>query len=62
MNIRTLRLKKGWTQQDLADKLGVSQQTIAKWENKKGLPTVDKLPAIAKVFCVPIEVLYKEGM
>lgn len=62
MNIRTLRLKKGWTQQDLADKLGVSQQTIAKWENKRGLPTVDKLPAIAKVFCVPLEVLYKEDM
>lgn len=61
MNIKALRLKKGWTQQDFANKLGVSQQTIAKWENDKGMPTADKLPAIAKVLCVPMEALYKEA-
>lgn len=59
MNIKVLRLEKGWTQQDLADRLGVSQQTVAKWENDKGMPTADKLPTIAKIFDVPMESLYK---
>lgn len=61
MNIKALRIKKGWTQQDFANKLGVSQQTIAKWENDKGMPTADKLPAIAKALSVPMEALYKEA-
>ena len=38
MTLRELRLKKGYTQQELAKKLNVSQQTIAKWEGGKGYP------------------------
>ncbi len=32
-NIFTLRREKRWTQAELAEKLGVSDQTVSKWEN-----------------------------
>ena len=32
--VRRERLERGWTQKDLADRLGVKQATVAKWERK----------------------------
>ncbi len=58
MNIKKLRLKNNWSQQKLAEKLNVSQQTIAKWENKKCFPRSELLPVIASIFNCKIEDLY----
>ena len=49
MNIKQLRLKKQWSQKQLADKLNVSQQTIAKWENQKSFPSSVLVPEVAIV-------------
>ena len=62
MNIKEAREKAGFTQQDLADELGVSQSTVAMWETQKSLPRTDKLPALAKILgCTIDELLKKEG-
>ena len=60
VNIKKAREKAGFTQQDLADELGVSQSTVATWETQKSLPRTDKLPALAKILGCTIDELLKE--
>ena len=45
--IRTLRQKEGLTQQALADRLGVSDKAISKWERGCGAPELTLLPMLA---------------
>lgn len=49
-NIQQLRKAHGYTQTELADKLGVSEQTISKWENDKCYPDISLLPMLAEIF------------
>jgi transcriptional regulator with XRE-family HTH domain len=44
------RRAKGWTQEELAEKLGVSPQAVSKWENDLSCPDIMLLPAISKLF------------
>lgn len=54
-NIRTLRFMAGeMTQQELADKTGVTRQTIASIENSKYYPTLELAFRIAEVFDVSL--------
>ena len=48
--LKDLRLKMGLSQQALADKLNVSQQTICKYENNTNEPNIDMLEAMADIF------------
>ena len=38
------RKKNGWTQEDLAQKLGVSRQSVSKWESAGAIPDLKRLP------------------
>lgn len=58
MNIKKLRLKHNLSQYQLAKKLNLSQQTIAKWENGKSFPRSEVLPKLAAIFNCKIEELY----
>lgn len=60
-NLRRLRLEKKFTQEQAAEKLGVSAQTISRWECGTTLPDVTVLPEIARLYCVTIDDLYKEN-
>ena len=55
-----LRKEKGWTQTALAEKLGISAQSVSKWECGIGYPDVTMFPVIAEVLSVPIGVLFGE--
>ena len=57
-NIARLRKARGMTQEALAEVIGVSAQTISKWENAATYPDVALLPVIADVFGVSIDALY----
>lgn len=57
-NIATLRKKKGLTQETLAAVIGVSPQSISKWENNTNMPDILLLPVIADVFEVNIDSLF----
>ncbi len=57
-NISELRRAKGLTQQQLAEKLGVSGQSVSKWENDVCAPDVGQFPLLAELFGVSIDRLY----
>lgn len=52
--IKTLREKKGITQAQLADSLGVSSKAISKWETAKGLPDITLIEPLAKALSVSV--------
>jgi len=57
LKIAELRKRKGITQQELADVLGVSFQTISKWETGVTMPDLSILPTLADFFCVTTDEL-----
>lgn len=57
-NIARLRKERGMTQEALAELVGVSPQTISKWENAITWPDVALLPILADVFHVTIDAMY----
>lgn len=59
-NLRRLRLAKGLTQEQLSDMLGVSIQSISRWECGNTLPDVMLLPEIARLYGVTVDDLYRE--
>lgn len=50
--LKTLRKKRGWSQAELAELVGVEQPTIQRWESGKRLPDLDKLQTLAEVLGV----------
>ncbi len=57
-NIYELRKAKKLTQGQLAEKLGVSEQAVSKWENNVCAPDVGMFPRVAKLFGVSIDRIY----
>ena len=55
--IAELRKSKGWTQVELAVKLGVSDKAVSKWESEGGFPEITQLPVLASIFDVSIDYL-----
>ncbi len=56
--IKQLRQKSSLTQEQLADKLSVSAQSVSKWENSVAMPDITLLPLLAGVFGVSIDELF----
>ncbi|MBE6954141.1 MAG: helix-turn-helix transcriptional regulator, partial [Ruminococcaceae bacterium] len=54
-NIADLRKNSGITQEQLAETLGVSSQTISKWENEITMPDIMLLPVIAGYFDITVD-------
>lgn len=54
ITIKTLREKKGLTQTELADILGVSSKAISKWETAKGLPDISLIEPLANALSVSV--------
>ena len=59
-NLKRFRIAKNMTQEQAAEVLGVSTQTVSRWECNTTLPDVTILPKIAALYCVTIDDLYKE--
>lgn len=58
-NLKKLRKQKNLTQEQTAEVLGVTAQTISRWECGTTLPDVMLLPQIANLYCVTVDDLYK---
>jgi putative transcriptional regulator len=58
-SVRDLRAQFSWTQADLADKLGVSRQTVNAIETEKYDPSLPLAFKIAKVFHKAVEEIFK---
>lgn len=51
----TLRAGRGWSQERLAQELGITRQAVGRWEKGSGLPDAKSLMALARVFGVEAE-------
>lgn len=58
--IQRLRNEQNLSQKELAEKLEVSRQAIAKWETNRGIPDIENLKRIAQLFNVSIDYLVDE--
>ncbi len=56
-NILALRTRQGMTQEELAQKIGVARQTVAKWEAGDAIPDLDNATRLAQIFDVSIDSL-----
>jgi putative transcriptional regulator len=59
--LRELRATKEWSQSDLADKLGVSRQTINAIETEKYDPSLPLAFKVARLFKKPIEEIFEDN-
>lgn len=58
--LKNLRGQNGITQDELAEKLYVTRTAVSKWENDRGLPTIDTLKQIAELFGVTLDELISD--
>lgn len=58
--IINLRKKNGWSQQELAEKVNVSRQSVSKWESSMSVPDLDKILQLGNVFGVSTDYLLKD--
>ncbi len=56
--IKTLRLSASMTQEQLANRLGVSPQAVSKWESGTNMPDIQMLPELSVIFGVTIDALF----
>lgn len=55
-----LRKKNGWSQEELAEKLNVTRQSISKWEGAQSTPDLNKILAMSQLFGVSTDYLLKD--
>lgn len=60
--IIALRKKNDWSQEDLAEKLNVSRQSISKWESTASLPDMNRLLDMSRIFGVTTDYLLKDEL
>ena len=56
-NLKFLRKKEGLTQEELAEKLNVSRQSVTKWESGNAIPDIEKIKEIAYIFLISVDSL-----
>lgn len=56
-----LRKQRGWSQEELGERLGVTRQTVSKWELGSTTPEMDKLAAMSDLFGISLDELVRGG-
>ena len=56
------RKKNGWSQEELADKLGVSRQSVSKWEGAQAVPDMKKIVMLSELFGVSTDYLLRDDI
>lgn len=60
--IITLRKKNGWSQEELAEQVGVSRQAVSKWEGAQSVPDLGKILLLSQAFGVTTDYLLKDEL
>ena len=60
--IVNLRKRAGWSQEELAEKMGVSRQSISKWEGAQSVPDMNRILKLSEVFCVSTDYLLRDDI
>lgn len=58
--ITYLRKQKNWSQEELAEQLEISRQSVSKWESGASIPELDKILGMSKIFGVSTDYLLKD--
>lgn len=58
--ILMLRKQRGWSQEELAERLGVSRQSVSKWESGNSLPDLNRILDLSRLFEVTTDFLLKD--
>ena len=61
-NLKKIRKENNLSQEQLADKLGVSRQSVSKWESEQAYPEMDKMISICKMFNLNIDELLNQDV
>ena len=61
-NLKKIRKENNLTQEDLAEKLGVSRQSVSKWESNQAYPEMDKVVQICKMFNLNMDDLLNQDI
>ena len=59
--LQKLRKARGWTQEELSEKIGVSRQSLSKWESDGALPDTANIILLADLFGVTTDYLLREA-
>ncbi len=57
-----LRKQNGWSQEELADRIGVSRQSVSKWESGTSIPDLDRILKLGEIFGVSTDYLLKDEL
>ena len=60
--ITALRKKAGWSQEELTEQLGVTRQSVSKWEGAQSVPDMDKVVQMSRLFSVTTDFLLKDEL
>lgn len=55
-----LRKKSGWSQEELAEQMNVTRQSVSKWEGAQSVPDLEKIIQLSKLFGVSTDYLLKD--
>ena len=55
-----LRKKAGWSQEELAEQMNVTRQSVSKWEGAQSVPDLDKMIRLSELFGVSTDYLLKD--
>lgn len=60
---KIIRLRKqfGWSQEELAEKMAISRQSVSKWESANSIPDLNRIIKLAEIFEVSTDYLLKDG-
>lgn len=58
--LQQLRKHNNLSQEQLADKLGISRQSISKWESEQSVPEIDKIVKLSEIFGITTDYLLKD--
>ena len=59
--IAALRKRSGWSQEELAERLDVSRQSVSKWEMSQSMPDMNKIVQMSELFSVSTDFLLKDA-
>ena len=57
-----LRKKYGWSQEELAERLDISRQSVSKWESGASIPDLERIVGMSQLFGVTTDYLLKDEM
>lgn len=57
-----LRKKSGWSQEELAEQMGITRQSVSKWESAQSIPDLEKIIRLSELFGVSLDYLLKDEL